>query len=198
MTWLNWPTRITVARIVLVAPLVICLLYLNSGWPHWRRVAFALLALMAISDALDGYLARRMHDETPLGRFLDPVADKLLISCTVVLLAIEETAVPGFKLPHWVPVVAIGKDMLTVLGFSLLRMSTGEYFIRPRVWGKACTLVQLMMIAFGLLAPDLPGFCGPMWPVLYISASALAVVAAADYVRIGNRFAAAHHPRARG
>ena len=198
MTWLNWPNRITSARIVLVAPLVICLLYLNSGWPHWRRVAFALLALMAISDALDGYLARRMNDETELGRFLDPVADKLLIACTVVLLAIEETSVPGFKLPHWVPVIAIGKEMLTMLGFTLIRLTTGEFFIRPRALGKACTLVQLAMIAFGLVAPDLPGFLQALWPFLYISASALAVAAAADYVRVGNRFAIEHHARTRG
>ena len=112
MAWLNWPNRITIARIVLVGPLVICLLRLNSGWEHWRHLALALVTITALSDALDGFLARRLGEETPLGRFLDPVADKLLIACAVVLLSVNSTAVIGFRLPSWVPVVALGKDVL--------------------------------------------------------------------------------------
>jgi len=77
MSWLNWPNRITIGRIVLVAPMVICMLNLNATWPGWRYLALGLFSLMAISDALDGFLARRLKEETQLGRFLDPVADKL-------------------------------------------------------------------------------------------------------------------------
>jgi len=196
MTWLNWPNRLTIARIVLVAPLVICLLNSQADQPHWRRLALGILAVMAMTDALDGFLARRLGEETPLGRFLDPVADKLLITSAVVLLAIESTAVQGYQLPSWVPVIAIGKDLLTVIGFGLIYATTGEYFVEPRVCGKACTAVQLGMIALCLLAPDLAG----VWPAvrtmvtgLYWIAGGLAIVAAADYIRIGNRFAAAYH-----
>jgi len=82
MTWLNWPNRITIGRIVLVVPFVICLLNLNNPeWTGWRYVALVLFSFMAVSDGLDGFLARRLREETPLGRFLDPVADKLLIAC---------------------------------------------------------------------------------------------------------------------
>lgn len=196
MTWLNWPNRITVARIMLVPPLVICLLNLNSPWDGWRYVALGLFLVSALSDALDGFLARRLGEETPLGRFLDPVADKLLVSCAVILLAVESTAVPGFRLPSWVPVIVIGKDMLTVIGFSLVYAATGEFFIRIRIWGKACTVVQLIMIAFLLLAPDLPADLVRPWPALYWLGSGLAIVAMVDYVRIGNRFAAEHHKHA--
>ena len=70
MTWLNWPNRISIARIILVAPLVICLLNLNAGWVGWRYFAFGLFVVTACSDGLDGYLARRLNEETPLGRFL--------------------------------------------------------------------------------------------------------------------------------
>ena len=198
MTWLNWPNRITVGRIVLVAPLVICLLNLNSGSEVWRYIAVILLVTLAVSDALDGFLARRLGEETPLGRFLDPVADKLLISCAVVLLAIEESAVPGYQLPRWVPVIAIGKDLLTVIGFGLIYATTGEYFIQPRTWGKSCTLVQLLTVNYCLVAPELEQilpFSHQAWAMLYWLASGLAVVALADYVRIGNRFAAERHAR---
>lgn len=193
MAWLNWPNRITIARIVLVFPLVICLLNLNGGWSPMRHLAFALFVVMALSDGIDGYLARKLKEETPLGRFLDPVADKLLTTCAVIILAIDATAVPGFHLPNWVPVIAIGKDLLTVVGFFLIFAVTGQFFVKPRILGKACTMVQSWMIALVLIAPDLPIFMQRLTPVLWWLASGLAVVAYIDYLRIGNRFAATHH-----
>jgi CDP-diacylglycerol--glycerol-3-phosphate 3-phosphatidyltransferase len=199
MTWLNWPNRITIVRIALVVPFVICLLNLNSPvWRGWRAVALGLFFLMTVSDALDGFLARRLREETPLGRFLDPVADKLLIACAVVLLAIDATAVPNFRLPSWVPVIALGKDVLTVIGFGLVYATTGEFLVQPRIWGKGCTLVQLLMIAFSLLAPDLPPTLQRVWPGLYWLASGMAIIALVDYVRMGNRFAAEHSPKTEG
>jgi len=193
MTWLNWPNRITIARIILVVPFVICMLNLNTGWIAWRRIALGVFCLMAVSDALDGFLARRLGEETPLGRFLDPVADKLLVACAFVLLAVESTAVEDFRLPSWVVVIAIGKEVLTVIGFGLVYATTREFFIEPRIFGKACTLVQLVMIAFVLVAPDLPAELAGVLPALWWLASALAIVATVDYLRIGNRFAAQCH-----
>lgn len=190
MNRLNWPNRITVARIIFVAPLVICLLNLNEGWIGWRRAAFVLFVLMALSDALDGYLARRFHEETPLGRFLDPVADKLLITCAVIILAVSVTAVPNFQLPRWVPVIAVGKDMLIVIGFVLVYAASGQWLFRPRIWGKVCTLVQCLMVAVVLAAPDLPPATARFVPATWWVASGLAVVAALDYLWIGNRSAA--------
>ncbi len=193
MTWLNWPNRITIARIIFVAPFVICLLNLNDPtWTGWRHLALLLFVLLAVSDGLDGFLARRLGEETPLGRFLDPVADKLLIACAVVLLAIDATAVENFKPPSWVPVIAVGKEVLTVIGFGLVYATTGEFFVQPRIWGKSCTLVQLVMIAFCLLAPDLPEAVQVLWPGLYWLASGMAIIAVVDYLIIGNRFAAGH------
>ena len=195
MTWLNWPNRITIARIALVPPFVICLLYMNTDWFGWRYVGLALFVVMAISDAFDGFLARHLGESTPLGRFLDPVADKLLTTCAVILLAIDATAVPGFRLPGWVAVIAIGKDVLTVLGFGLVYIATGEYFVRPRFWGKACTLVQLLMVGYVLVAPELPLVLQRIGPLFWWLASGLAVVALVDYGRIGNRFVAGRHAK---
>ncbi len=187
---LNWPNRLTIARILLVAPLVICLLNLNSGWAGWRHLAIVLFGLMAASDGLDGYLARHLHAETALGGFLDPVADKLLVTCAVVLLAIEPTAVPGFQLPSWVPVIAIGKDVLIVIGFLLVYAASGAFMLQPRALGKACTLVQLILVAYVLVAPSLPVRVPWLLTALSAGASLVAVIALADYIREGNRFAA--------
>ncbi len=195
MKWLNWPNRITIARIVLVAPLVICLLNLNSSWAGWRHVGLSLFVVMTVSDALDGFLARWLDEETPVGRFLDPLADKLLVTCAVLLLAVDSTAVPDFRLPSWVPVIAIGKDLLTVLGVGLVYVTTGQLFVQPRTLGKACTVVQLIMVGYALIAPDLPSALQKLLPLLAWLASGLAVIAAVDYMIVGNRFATEQHTR---
>lgn len=188
--WLNWPNRLTIGRILLVGPLFICLLNLNGSWTGWRPLSLALFAVMALSDAIDGFLARRLSAETPIGRFLDPVADKLLVTCAVIVLAVDATALQGFVLPNWVPVIAIGKDLLTVIGFVLVYATTGEFFIRPRIWGKACTTIQLLLVAYVLAGPSLPVRWPNLVTALSFAASALAVVALADYIRVGCRFAA--------
>jgi len=193
MTWLTWPNRITIARILLVAPVVVCLLDLNHPGLPTRRLALVLFGLMMLADALDGFLARRLKQETPLGRFLDPMADKLLLSFAVLLLAWPATAVPDARLPNWVPVLAIGKDLVVTLGFALVRMTTGRYFVQPRPLGKACTLVQSATVAAVLLAPDLPDLFRRVLPVLYYATGGLAVTATLDYLRIGNRFARSVH-----
>ncbi len=188
--WLNWPNRITIARILLVAPFVVGLLNAHQS-DLARRVSLALLVLMGLTDLLDGFLARRLQQETMLGRFLDPVGDKLLVTAAVIILALPSTGVADVHLRSWVPVIAIGKDIVTVLGFSLIRLTTARTFVKPRPAGKACTLLQVAMIGAVLLYPDLPPVVRPGVVALWYAASGLAVVAALDYIREGNRFASA-------
>jgi phosphatidylglycerophosphate synthase len=105
--------------------------------------------------------------------------------------------VEGFALPSFVPVVAIGKDLLTVLGFTLVYLITGQSVIQPRVLGKACTLIQLLLVAYTLAAPDLPEFMQRWFLPLAWAATGLAALAAIDYLVFGNRIAAAQHERSR-
>ncbi len=193
MIWLNWPNRITIVRILLVVPLVVCLLNLNNPAVPARYLALGLFCLLALGDALDGFLARRLGEETPLGRFLDPLADKLMIVCSVILLALPATAVPGAKLPNWIPVLAVGKDLLVTVGFGLVYVTTGRYFVQPRPLGKLCTLIESLMIAVVLLAPDLPQPLRILLPVLFYATAVSVVAAALDYLWIGNRFARQAH-----
>jgi cardiolipin synthase len=191
MTWLNWPNRITIARILLIVPLIICLLNMNEpGYEFARRLALALFLLIGLADGLDGFLARRLRQVTAAGKFLDPLADKILIATMTIILAVDSTAVPGASLPNWVPVIAIGKDVLTVTGFALIYVAAGKLVIHPRPLGKACTVVQLAMIAVVLAAPDLPEMARGMPQFSWWAASVLAVLAAIDYLRWGNRAAA--------
>lgn len=197
-TRLGLPNWITIARLLLIAPFVICLLNLNDPGRAWLRwVAIGVFALMALSDFLDGFLARRLHSESPLGRFLDPLADKLLITAAVIILAVVgvpttsdmQTAQP-LRLPSWVAVVAVGKDLIVSIGFALVCLTTGRVFIRPRAIGKACTAIQLALVLLMLFYMDLPEGLTWVLPWLWWTASVLAALAVIDYILLGNRFVA--------
>ncbi|HEX3050479.1 MAG TPA: CDP-alcohol phosphatidyltransferase family protein [Aggregatilineaceae bacterium] len=192
MRTMSWPNRLTVTRILLIGPFVVALLNLRD--PYWgqtaRHAAVTFFFLMAITDGLDGYLARRLHQETMAGKLLDPLADKLLMLSSVIFLAHEGTHVPGALLPAVVAVAAVGKDLIVVLGFFIIYFSTSKVFIKPSRPGKWCTAVQLGMIIAILLSPDLPQQLEILPRILWWLATALALLATVTYFQMGRRFIA--------
>ena len=196
---MGWPNRITLGRLLSIAPFVACLLNLDRPDQTWVRwAALGIFALMAFSDLLDGYLARRLKDESPLGAFLDPLADKLLITFSVIILSVKGIHVRGagaseavLSLPNWVAVAAIGKDLLVSIGFGVIYLITGKVFIQPRRLGKWCTTVQLGLVLSILLWPSLPGQFARLPEALWYLATALAILAALDYIRLGSYFLSA-------
>jgi len=157
---LNWATRITIFRILLVIPFVSCMLKINDPelspvlQRTMRYVSIVFFLVMAISDAIDGYLARRRNQTTKLGAFLDPLADKLLMTCACLLLASQRAQVEGFLLPPTVVVLIIGKDLFLLLGFIIVYLITLQIRIEPVFVGKAATILQLSMVAGILTAPE--------------------------------------------
>lgn len=194
---LSWATRITLVRILLIVPFIICLL--NASDPsvgeHARRgfryVAIAVFLFMAVSDALDGYLARHYRQITKLGTFLDPVADKLLMTSACVLLASQRGHVEGFTLPLAVVVAIVGKDVLIVLGFVIVYLVTSQIHVVPVLLGKAATALQLVMVACVLTAPEfsrwIPHYRTAL-SVLWWSAAVVAILATLVYIRNGSRY----------
>lgn len=194
---LNWANRITILRILLIGPFVICMLKTNgpglagSMRNLIRYAAIFVFFVMAVSDGLDGFLARRNGQGTKLGAFLDPTADKLLITCACLLLASKRGGVDGFLLPPTVVVLIVGKDVLLLIGFLIVYFLTGKVRIVPVLVGKASTVLQLSMVAGVLIGPEmslvLPGW---IWflRVLWWSAAGAAVLAMLTYIRNGSRF----------
>lgn len=192
MSHLSWPNRVTLTRLLLIAPFVTALLSMRET-PAARWVALAVFLVMGMSDWLDGWLARRFESETPLGKFLDPLADKLLVMCAMILLGHHATCVPGKPIPHAVVVVAIGKDLWVVIGWFLLYVVTGRIYLRARWAGKWCTTLQLAMVVSVLLWPELcwvSRSLGRLPDVLWWSATVMAVIVAIDYYRLGTSYAA--------
>ncbi len=197
---MSWPNRITIGRIMLIVPFVIVMLHVNDPeYQPWARYgALLIFLIMALSDALDGYLARKFHDITGLGTFLDPLADKLLITSACLLLAAPQTAISGMELPDVVVVIIIAKDLYTTLGFLIVYFVTEKIKITPDRSGKLSTLLQLSMVLATLISPDvmriLPGF-RYFVQVLWWSATASAVLTVIQYTRAGSRFMAEHEQR---
>jgi len=156
-----------------------------------RFAAVAIFIIMAISDGLDGFLARKSGNATKLGAFLDPTADKLLITSTCLLLASDRGGVEGFILPSTVVVLIIGKDILVLTGFLIVFFLTGSLRIVPALAGKLSTALQLIMVAAILIAPEVSSvFSGWVYFVRFLwwSAAGAAVLATLVYIRNGSRF----------
>src|SRR4030042_4399777 len=123
---LNWANRITITRILLIVPFVSCMLKTNdpslTDMQRYllRYASFLIFLIMAFSDVIDGYLARKKGQTTRLGAFLDPTADKLLMASACLLLSSHRAGVEGFPLPMTVAVLIIAKDLFLLLGFIIV------------------------------------------------------------------------------
>jgi cardiolipin synthase (CMP-forming) len=198
---LNWATRITIFRILMIVPFVSLMLKINDSalsqaTRHaMRYVSTVLFLLMAVSDGVDGYLARTKNQITRLGTFLDPVADKLLMTSACLLLASSAGHVGRFLLPPTVVVFIIGKDLFLLIGFVIVYLITSRIHIVPVFVGKLATTLQLSMVAGILIAPEasslLPGW---IWflRILWWSAAATALLATLIYIRDGSRYIEAY------
>jgi cardiolipin synthase len=156
-----------------------------------RYIAFAIFLFMAVSDGLDGYLARVKRQITSLGSFLDPVADKLLMSCACLLLASERSGIEGFRLPPTVVVLIIGKDALLLIGFIIVYFITFKVRIAPVPVGKVATTLQLSMVAGVLIGPELSTLISSwIWVMRFLwwSAAGTAILATLIYIRDGSRY----------
>jgi len=198
---LNWANRITIFRILLIVPFVSFMLKINdpalseAGRQGMRYASVVLFVLMAVSDSVDGYLARRKNQITKLGAFLDPIADKLLITSACLLLASQAGHVGEFLLPPTVVVFIIGKDLFLLIGFVIVYLITSKIHIAPVFVGKLATTLQLSMVAGILIAPEVSRlFLGWIWflRVLWWSAAGTALLATLIYIRDGSRYIEAY------
>jgi cardiolipin synthase len=194
---LNWANRITILRILLIVPFVIFMLKINDESLKAyqqnliRYTATFIFVVMAISDAIDGYLARKKRQITQLGAFLDPMADKLLITSACLLLFSNRGHVDGFRLPGTVVVLIISKDLLLSIGFIIVYLITSQIRIVPIFIGKLATTLQLAMVTAILIAPEASVLIkGWIWFLRFLwwSAAATAVAAILVYIRNGIRF----------
>ncbi len=142
------PMGLTLARLALV-PAFLALVLVGH-----RAAALGLFAAMAATDRLDGLLARRWGQTTALGTLLDPAADKVLVSLSMVLLAIPAVAPARLAIPWAVPLGVFLRDLGVVIGIAVVVAHNGRVTLRPNAAGKVGTTVQLALVMATLLAPE--------------------------------------------
>lgn len=135
---MNIPNFLSLLRIILV-PIVVIFLIQNS----YGKALFTF-ALAGLTDALDGALARLLSCQTVLGAYLDPIADKLLLSASFVTLSILGI------IPSWLTVIVISRDFIILLGIAILSMVSVPYAIKPAFVGKITTALQIGTIFLAL------------------------------------------------
>lgn len=178
---MNWANRVTVLRMVFIPVFVVMLL---ANMPDWGPVwAAGIFTLLAITDGVDGYLARTRNEVTTFGKFLDPLADKLLVAAALVALVELGT------LPSWIALVIISREFI-VSGLRMVSIAEGTV-ITASNYGKTKTVFQVLaIIAFIIKDSDpIKRILGPQGTTLFASTSwllmgiaiALTVVSMVDY-----------------
>lgn len=171
---MNIPNLITVARFLLVPLLVIFLLEGKSN------LALLTFAVAGASDALDGFLARLLKQKTLFGAYIDPLADKLLLTTSYVALAILG------KLPGWLSVIVVSRDVIIVGGIGILMLNNRSLSIKPTIDSKTTTFFQLITICF-ILSRE---FVADYWflrSYLIIITALFTVLSGFHYLLIGFR-----------
>jgi CDP-diacylglycerol--glycerol-3-phosphate 3-phosphatidyltransferase len=142
--------KITILRILLVPFFCVQLLdYETSGDPLNRWLAIITFLVASVSDAIDGYIARRYNQRSELGAILDPLADKLLLVSALILLALDHSNHVG-QIPFWLVATVLSRDVIILIGMVVIHYTCGRVNVRPRLVGKVATVFQMATILWAL------------------------------------------------
>lgn len=173
---MNLPNKLTVLRVILIPFFVFFLLLENGTNPAWRYTAAAIFIVASLTDLLDGKIARKYNLVTNFGKFMDPLADKLLVcSALICLIQLEQ-------LPAWMVIIIISREFI-ISGFRLVASDNGVV-IAASYWGKFKTTFQ--MIAVILLIVNIPALAVVAQICVWI-ALILTVVSLIDYIAKNHR-----------
>src|SRR4030042_3801575 len=172
---MNVPNLLTILRILSIPVFVICLRY---GRPF---IAFLVFVVAGITDGLDGLIARVSRQRTPTGEYLDPVADKLMLTSAFIVLAVMG------MIPGWLTVIVIARDVIIVLGILVLLLTSHRVAIKPIFISKTATCFQIATIEWALLAPYSP-FLKSVLPYIIWVTAVLTCITGLQYIYIGTQY----------
>jgi cardiolipin synthase len=137
--------QLTLLRLLLVPVFALSMLYGHPGW------ALVLFAIAGVTDAFDGFIARRTGQSTALGAWLDPMADKLLVTTMFVMLTVPNLGMPQ-RLPLWLTVLVLSRDIAIVLTVTVVNLAVARRTFRPTFLGKCATVVYVLTGVVALFA----------------------------------------------
>ena len=174
MTALTPANQLTLLRMLLIPAFVILVLYGEMGW------ALTVFATAGVTDGLDGLIARRSGQKTQLGAWLDPMADKLLLVTTFVVLTLPGLGLAN-RLPVWLTVLIISRDVVIVLTVTIVNLAIGSRTFQPSVFGKAATAIYIVTAVAAMLFNYLGRHSG-LVDVLVYASLAITIVSSLHYI----------------
>lgn len=175
MTFAN---KVTIFRILSVPFFITTLLYYTPQKDYLRFIALWIFIMAIISDAIDGYIARTKKQKTEAGAILDPLADKILLIAAFMLLYNISNSFFSIKLPLWVVLIIIFRDVILLLGGGIIILTNQKNRINPTWWGKTSTFFQMITILCLLLKFEFSYF---LWYIAII----FTLISGIDYLRKG-------------
>jgi cardiolipin synthase (CMP-forming) len=173
---MNIPNLLTLLRIILV-PIVVIFLIQGS----FLRALITFVAA-ALTDALDGFLARTLRQQTVLGAYLDPIADKALLASSFVTLSVLHV------IPGWLTVIVLSRDIIILLGILVLSMMSIGVKIRPTAVSKITTAMQLTTVLTVLSNRCFPGYIPQTWLMgLFWLTAFFTIISGLDYMMRGQK-----------
>jgi CDP-diacylglycerol--glycerol-3-phosphate 3-phosphatidyltransferase len=172
---MNFANKISIFRILSVPFFVGSLIYYNSHREYLRFVALGIFLLAVVSDAIDGYIARKEKQQTKAGAVLDPLGDKLLLVSAFICLSFDKFYL---NFPLWVILIVISRDIIILLGAIVVFIVKHDIEVVPTLWGKWTTIFQMVAI-IGVLV---------QWPFVFVAwwiAVIFTVISGMDYIKRG-------------
>ncbi len=164
------PNQITILRLGFLPLFIVSISYEHYRW------ALLILLLAALSDGIDGLLARSLNQSSSLGAYLDPIADKLLLSSSFVILAFKR------EIPLWLMIFVLSRDVIILMVAVVILLIFGYRPFPPSILGKATTFFQIVMVfsvVLGAAYPDIR--LAPIDRILIYTVATLTVVSAVHY-----------------
>ncbi|MCI5823055.1 MAG: CDP-diacylglycerol--glycerol-3-phosphate 3-phosphatidyltransferase [Pararoseburia sp.] len=169
---MNLPNKLTIFRVILI-PFFVVLLLLDPSNQMYRYISLAIFIVASLTDMLDGKIARKYNLVTNFGKFMDPLADKLLV-CSAMICLVETK-----QLAAWIVIVIIAREFI-ISGFRLIASDNG-IVIAASYWGKFKTVFQMLMIIVLIANINRPVFI-VLGTILTYVALALTIISLVDYI----------------
>ncbi len=194
---MNLANKLTIFRIILVPIMVIIPFFGIEGKIYGIPITYFLIDLIfiiaSITDKLDGYIARKKNQITTFGKFLDPIADKILVLTAMIMLVEMQ------KIPAWIPIIVLSREFI-VSGYRLIAVEKGGKVIAASHWGKLKTVTQMISIILAFVDPYSFGECflgllrgsdlvlNLVVTVMMIAQTVATIFSGIDYIKEGRKF----------
>ncbi|HET9529869.1 MAG TPA: CDP-alcohol phosphatidyltransferase family protein [Blastocatellia bacterium] len=167
------PNLLTIGRIILILPFLYLINRASYG------LALLVFFIASITDFIDGYIARNYNQQSPLGRLLDPAADKLLTTAAFIVMAIPQTGIPS--IPVWLAVAVVLRDVIILLGSLVVYLIAGFKDFKPTQMGRINTFLEMGLIVFFLLFHTIGAFTSIL-PLCYLIVVSSVIISGGEYL----------------